>query len=196
MSVLYVHIANEIRCEASVCAEPANVKEQLGHLYKELLLYNARGLYTFNIIPAFRKSLQNNIMIYKSNLKRQKMHGISRCSNKRLRGGNFTEDDNEPVTATSPWYFKLDYVTDRLPDMMAKAECTCRKCYNPLYRNGSGKCEKIESFDPVIRRICVSGIYRYFATVESVPVGCTCSRHSKEKKNRLLIPDFKLVSAI
>ena len=190
MSVLFVHIANEIRCEASVCAEPTNVKEQLGHLYNGLLLYNARGLYTFNIIPAFRKSLQNNFTIYKANLKTQKMHGISRCSNKRMRQGKFTEDDHEHVTATCPWYFKLDCDTDRLPHMMAKAECTCRKCYKPLYNR------IIESFIPVIMRMCVSGIYRYSATVESVPVGCTCSRHLKRKKKIPLFPNVKIVSAI
>ena len=182
MALVVMSIDTETRCEARACADPADAKKQLYNLFNGVRLYNARGLNTFNIIPAFRKSLQNNFMTFKSKLKRQYIHGGPKCNKLHVKHGNVSEEDVRNMSATCPWHVKLDYDTDRLPIMMAKAECTCRRCVHPFYGNSAGKCEKVESFVSVIRRKCVRGFYKYFATVESVPVGCTCVRYSKRKK--------------
>ena len=81
--------------------------------------------------------------------------------------------------STCPWYVFLDYDVDRLPQTMAKAECSCRKCFNVLDDGKSGNCRKIESFVPVIRRQCSpNNVYKYSVFMETVPVGCTCTRNA------------------
>ena len=163
------------------CIDPVDVKIQLFNLYKGLRLFNARGYSTFNIIPEFRKSLQNNFLKYKSKSKMHHIHGESKFYKMHVNRRNHLEDYQKSTRFTCPWYIKLDYDADRLPNKMAKAQCTCKRCSNALYRNYSGKCVNVESFIPVIRRKCVRGMYKYFATVESVPVGCTCVRHAKRQ---------------
>ena len=165
------------------CLDPPDVKVQLTNLYKGLRLYNSRGFTTFNIIPEFRKSFQNNAMKLKSKSKTHHInHGERKCYKMHVNRRNHFVKYQKNMSFTCPWYIKLDYDADRLPNRMAKAECTCRRCYNPLYRNSSGKCQTVESFIPVIRRKCVRGMYKYFATVETVPVGCTCVRHATRQK--------------
>ena len=65
------------------CIDPADVKIQLTNLYKGIRLYNANGYSTFNIIPEFRKSPQNNFMKSKSKSKMHRIHGERKCCKTR-----------------------------------------------------------------------------------------------------------------
>lgn len=172
------------------CREPPNHREQLSSLYAGLLHFNSAGTGTFNIIPEFRSSYLNNPIRTYSKKKRQHLFGSAVCDSNiqslRLKQRLQYATDNLYLTSTCPWYVKMEYDANRLPHVIAKAECVCEKCYNVMNSDTAGKCNKVNSFIPVIRRKCLSGVYMYFATVETVPVGCTCKRNVGRSKRRKL----------
>ena len=152
----------------SACREPKNLKDELDHLYRELLLLKINGSETFSIVPKYH--IPRNTYPLSTNTKRQRIYGKLVCGKHRhmRKFLNFR--------STCPWYMYLEYDIDRIPQAMVKAECTCKDCLN---RDNSGKCEKVDSFVSVIRRTCIDGIYKYYIYMEPVPVGCTCKHHVK-----------------
>ena len=158
-------------CSFTNCSEPRDLHEQIDKLYKKILNMNLIGSSTYNIIPEYRNSATKSQSYPKLN-KKYKIYGISKCKNLRLlrrRQLNFK--------STCPWYMFLDYDVNRIPQTMAKSECSCKECFNVHNSKMSGKCEKINSYVPVIRKSCLSGEYKYKVAIETVPVGCTCKRN-------------------
>ena len=146
------------------CKEPAsaNLTKILHDLHKEIIYRHRMGTSTFHIIPEYRNqradlySKLNNM----SSSKRQTIYGNSRCRE--------LKKDSE-LKLTCPWYVYLEYDENRIPQIMAKAECTCRECIKV-----AGYCEKVYTYVNVIRRYCTSAEYDYKLAMEPVPVGCTC----------------------
>ena len=157
------------------CREPKDLAAQLDRLHEEMLNITLSGTPTYGILPPYRR---NTPVFQTSPFKREslkfRIYGKAKC--KRLR--YFEKRSHLNYRSSCPWYVYLDYDVDRLPQTMAKAECSCRKCFNTLNDGKSGNCRKIESFVPVIRRQCLpNNVYRYFVFMETVPVGCTCTRN-------------------
>lgn len=183
--MVLVHLSHITRSGATECAEPKKLRTKLANLYEGLLMYNVHGSNSFNIVPEYQTSLQNNILPFRPPpRRRQRVHGLPKCSREDLRKRLLPNEGGTFIKSTCPWYVRLDFDSDRLPQIMTMAECSCRNCYSVSSPDFRGKCEKIESFVPVIRRICSGGVYRYYATVETVPVGCTCSQVSRRRKKR------------
>ena len=158
-------------CEFIKCHEPRNLHEQLDTLYKNILNRNLLGSATFSVIPEYRRALSHSIL---NSAKKYKIYGISKCSKLKKRR-HLRKHLN--FKSTCPWYVYLDYDVNRIPQTMAKSECTCTECFNVHNSQMSGICEKINSYIPVIRRTCNGGIYKYSVVMETVPVGCTCKRN-------------------
>ena len=129
------------------------------------------GTASFHIIPEYRNQ---NAELY-SNLnkmlptKQQTIFGTPRCKAAKR---------DPDLNLTCPWYVNLDYDENRLPQTMAKAECTCDECIKV-----TGYCEKVYTYQTVIRRYCISDTFEYRLAMEPVPVGCTC-RHELRNKHR------------
>lgn len=161
----------------SKCREPKNLSNQLDKLYEELLNMTLTGTSTFGIIPQYRKTPEfekNQVTSLESQRLNFRIYGDSKC--KRLRPLRGKKHLN--YKSTCPWFVNLEYDVDRLPQTMAKAECSCRSCFNVNGDGKSGKCEKVLSYVPVIRRTCGLGDeYKYAVYMETVPVGCTCTRN-------------------
>ena len=156
------------------CREPKDLAAQLDRLHEEMLYITLSGTPTYGILSPYRR---NTPVFQTSQFKREslkfRIYGKAKC--KRLR---YFERSHLNNKSTCPWYVFLDYDVDRLPQTMAKAECSCRKCFNVLDNGKSGNCRKIESYVPVIRRQCLpNNVYRYSVSMETVPVGCTCTRN-------------------
>ena len=157
--------------ETVQCREPANLTEELGRLQEDILYLHRMGTSSFHIIPEYRNQ---NADLY-SNLnnmpapKRQTIYGNRRCR----------EVKRDPdLKLACPWYVYLEYDENRMPQTMAKAECTCDECIKV-----AGYCEKVYTYQTVIRRYCISDTFDYKLAMEPVPVGCTC-RHEIRNKHR------------
>ena len=158
------------------CREPRNVAAQLDKLYEGMLTMILAGTPTCGIIPPYRSNnpaFPTDAPAIKHESLKFRIYGNAKC--KRLPV--FERRSHLNYKSTCPWYVYLDYDVDRLPQTMTKAQCSCKRCFNVLNNGKAGNCRKIESFVPVIRRSCkiFGGTYKYTISMESVPVGCTCT---------------------
>ena len=174
LGVLCVHLPRSV---AGQCREPQDLSQQLDKLTAEILNMTLTGTPTFGTIPEYRRAFKT---ISSSSQKRKyRIYGESKCKSKKLV--NIRGKQHINYKSTCPWYVYLDYDVDRLPQAMAKAKCSCKKCFNVFSsrRNSEkGSCEKIKSYVPVIRRQCsINMVYEYAVYMEMVPVGCTCKRN-------------------
>ena len=110
------------------CREPKDLAAQLDRLHEEMLNITLSGTPTYGILPPYRR---NNPLYQTSQFKHKslkfRIYGKAKC--KRLR---YFERSHLNYRSSCPWYVFLDYDVDRLPQTMAKAECSCRKCFNTL----------------------------------------------------------------
>ena len=183
---------------ASYCKEPKNFKLTIRNITRQLLEYHSQVAQYYSIqdfLDTHRKQLNSTLFkdilaaVSKTTGFQVRVYGEPSC--KRLRNIN-RKDSNEEINSTTvdklatyPWHVSLDYDKNRIPAKMMKAICTCGKCYrNDGSLDREGKCEPAETFPPVIRKVYVKGVYDYFVDLESVPVGCTCKRNFKSKKEK------------
>ena len=165
---------------ARKCLEPQDLSQQLDKLNAEMLSMTLAGTSAFGVFPRSRR----NFKTFSSNSSekttyRMHFYGVTHCKSKKLVPVSRKQHLN--FLSTCPWYIYFEYDADRLPEAMAKAECSCKKCLNSFSSSSSrkrGSCEKINSYVPVIRRTCPlnKNIYEYAVYMEVVPVGCTCMR--------------------
>ena len=123
--------------------------------------------------------------------KTYKVYGTSNCRIARqLFRGLLKQRQNEQ--STCPWYVYLDYDSERLPQIIAKAGCTCTNCIGVMdsLSSGPGRCETVESFRKVLRRRCKSpdSDCVYLVDIEAVPVGCSCYLVVNNRTNSNALP--------
>ena len=181
---------------ASYCKEPKNFEIIFRNITRQLLDYHSQVAQYYsipNFLETHRKQLNSTLSIdilaavSKTAGFQVRVYGEPSC--KRLRNIN-RKDSNEEINsttidklATCPWHVSLEYDKNRIPAKMMKAICTCGKCYrNDGSLDREGRCKPVEIFSPVIRKVCLKGVYDYFVDIESVPVGCTCKRNFRSKK--------------
>ena len=117
--------------------------------------------------------------INRSANRRYRIYGESRCSKARTFNAidrNITDIDK---MSTCPWHVILDVDKSRIPESIAKAVCTCARCFLPDNNaSKAGLCEAVMAHVPVIRKKCSKeNVYEYSVFTEDVPVGCTCKRN-------------------
>ena len=130
---------------------------------------------SYRIIPGLMKE---TISLERHFSKTYKVYGTSSCEVARtlIMRQKKPQQNNK---STCPWFVYLDYDSERLPQIIAKAGCTCTNCTGVMdaFSSGPGRCEAVESFRTVLRRKCESGSdCEYSLGVEAVPVGCSCNR--------------------
>ena len=178
------------------CEEPVNLKHVIRKMTNQMMELQSRVAHLYSN-PAFlethrqllNKTLPFNALedMSKSSKFQTRIYGEFSC--KRLRDINRIEaygDINITTVdkrATCPWHLVMDIDKNRIPVNIMKATCTCDSCYrNNGSRGHAGRCEPVETFTPVIRKVCVRGVYVYFVDIESVPLGCTCIRIPHQEK--------------
>ena len=182
----------------ALCKEPEDLKTIMRTITRQLIEYQSHVAQYYSnprFMETHREHLNNTLskdtleVMSKSSSFLVLVHGESRC--KRLRDINRMDanDDINTTTveqlATCPWHVTMDYDDNRIPANIMKAVCTCRKCYrNDGSRDLGGRCEPVETFTPVTRKVCVKGVYQYVVAIESIPVGCTCKRNLERKAKR------------
>ena len=116
-----------------------------------------------------------------------RLYGESKCKfRRRFRAG---QEYSSNEMSSCPWYYVIEFDSDRMPLTLLKARCTCVNCLVPV-RNGykrdrnatSGSCTEVSYHMPVIRRVCIRGEFQYRIAIENIPVGCTCQRCNRKKK--------------
>ena len=170
MSIVMVQL---YKCTCTKCEEPGNDGIQLNDIYKEIVHRNFIGMATYSIIPEYRQLAIGSYLNMNSKSRKYTIYGTSKCNVTLLRKNYLNSK------STCPWHVYLDYDVNRIPQAIAKVRCTCTECFIPHNRRKSGICEQINSFIPVIRRICddFTCKYNYSVSMETVPVGCTCKRN-------------------
>ena len=79
---------------------------------------------SYTIIPSLRNGTP---LMRHSAVKTYKVYGTSNCRiAKQLFRGLLKQRQNEQ--STCPWYVYLDYDSERLPQIIAKAGGTCKNC--------------------------------------------------------------------
>ena len=170
---------------------------KLQQYFLELMNATFDGSASYNIIP----TLQHETPLVRHSVKgRRKVYGTSSCNMARLSlKGQKKPKQNKK--STCPWYVYLDYDSERLPQIIAKAGCTCKNCIDEMDSSASspGQCETVESFRPVIRRCKTNNKCVYSVEIESVPVGCSCNRVVHNITNMTIAPavsdEIKIVSS-
>ena len=152
------------------CSEPDNLTEIKARLYSDIYSSNLTDA-SFFLIPEYRMRRESAIILTgnvvkqkrQRRIRRYRLPGNSKCNHRRNTG------------STCPHFMVLDYDDLRIPEVLAKAQCSCRLCRTPH----SNACQLIESFVPVIRKYCDSTdsgemVFKYWVDIEKVGVGCTC----------------------
>lgn len=149
------------------------------------------GRSTYYVIPEYRINAHHNKkrrdernkdgVFMKDNNKsfQTRIYGEPKCR----RNGNVRRHSDISSKSTCPWYVVLDVEMNREPQTMAKAKCSCKRCFTV---EGDGRqrdrCTTINAYVPVIKWECPDSYsgkdayYNYFIHIEEVPVGCTCKR--------------------
>ena len=176
IGVLWLILTELVDSIFTDCREPRNLAAQLDKLYEEMLNMTQAGTPTYGILPPYRSNnpaFPTDAPAIKHESLKFRIYGKAKCMRLRV----FERRSHLNYKSTCPWYVYLEYDVDRLPQTMTKAECSCKRCFNVFNNGKAGNCQKIESFVPVIRRSCkiFGGTYKYAISMESVPVGCTCT---------------------
>lgn len=155
---------------------------KLSQVFNELVDTSLNGSSTFDILPILYRS-ENNETHLRCSFKtgKRRIYGISKCQEIKKQIV-LTKEHQQLLKSTCPWFVYLDYDSERLPQTIAKAECSCTNCIDVMGNNDNtaGHCQKVESYRPVIRRTCSNGKYVYYVGIETVPVGCSCSQVLKD----------------
>ena len=136
---------------------------------------------SYNIIPSLRNETP---LMRHSAQKTYKVYGTSNCRIARQLFRSLTKPQRNEQS-TCPWYVYLDYDSERIPQIIAKARCTCTMCIGVMdsSNNGPGRCEPVDSFRTVLRRCKNDSDCVYYVDVEAVPVGCSCNRVVNNRTN-------------
>lgn len=130
---------------------------------------------SFNLIPPLRRNLATKISEEEKQSKANpnrygkvyNLYGDRKCPN--------TTDVTAPDVisrSTCPWFIYMDVDEERMPKVMAFAECRCR---STCVGDKENRCMPVYSYPTVLRRICRTDGYEYFPVTEKHPVGCTCT---------------------
>ena len=165
------------------CVHPPDANHQKLRLKNEIFRNYVLGHWTYNVIDEYRKVVRLNFPrnLIDVTTRQSKIHGKRSCKRNR----KLTPDSDIEEQSTCPWYVVMDVDAQREPQAIAKAKCSCKRCFT-LDRTGNtrDKCTHVNSFIPVIKWRCLNDVsgqssetyFQYFIDIETVPVGCTCKR--------------------
>ncbi|XP_045172412.1 interleukin 17-like protein [Mercenaria mercenaria] len=182
----------------SECHEPPNaeeIKQNLQNVIKDTYLnymsfFNIRSnldKVTRQLNATFAVTNTTVSSSYKKQTYISRLYGESKC--KKRRRFSAVRNHTTSEMSSCPWYYNLEFDSDRIPLTVLKARCSCVNCLVPM-RNGykrdpnsaGGYCQEVSYHMPVIRRDCVGEEFRYRIVIENIPVGCTCQRCNRKKK--------------
>ncbi|XP_067655612.1 uncharacterized protein [Haliotis asinina] len=126
--------------------------------------------------PAYRSAFAKYIPIY-NGTGGNTADAEKRPNCKEMRRNFTTEAGN-----LCPAYFRLDVDDTRLPRVIYQAECSCRNCMYARRLSGNKRrtkkkfrCEKVYSYDFVLRQRCKVNSCGYQLFLEPVAVACSCN---------------------
>ncbi|XP_060554461.1 interleukin 17-like protein [Ruditapes philippinarum] len=180
------------------CIEPENAEEIKLNLQKIIKDTYLNYMSFFNIksnldrVKSQLNDTDNSTITTDFNHRRSqtyisRLYGEPKCKSRLRFRAHENHSSNE--ISSCPWYHIIEFDSDRIPLTLLKARCTCVNCLVPM-RNGyrrdrnatSGSCKEVSYHMPVIRRHCVGGEFQYRIAIENIPVGCTCQRCNRNKK--------------
>ena len=177
------------------CKEPDSLDEIKKNLYREIYEYYNQAAQYYQV-PGLLGNNSNHLLrpapkhkrhrvLKQRATKQSRIYGEPSCNGLRNINRIDTNDDinstNLDKLATCPWHVILEVDQHRIPQSIAKAVCTCEKCYKTDgWEEQKGSCQEVLTYVPVIRKHCDNGAFEYFADVEPVPVGCTCKQNIKQ----------------
>jgi hypothetical protein len=86
--------------------------------------------------------------------------------------------DTANLKSICPWRYEVRHRTDRFPEFITEAKCTCSTCNNLSAGKMSSRFGCIPVFEKkeVLIRTCgVDGVFKWTPGFETISVGCTCS---------------------
>lgn len=163
------------------CSEPPDADTQKTKLQKAAFRDYLLGRWTYTVIDEYRDSTRpkrpSNLVSLSTF--QSAIYGEPSCRRNRI----ITQHSDIGARSTCPWFVVLDVDFQREPQTIARARCSCKRCYS-IDRSGKSRarCTEVNSYIPVIKWRCPSRYttgdhyYEYFIDLETVPVGCTCKR--------------------
>lgn len=115
----------------------------------------------------FRSIIDHSILLSSSN---HVIYGDKKCLNKKIQ-----TKLNE--LALCPYHYRIDYRSNRKPNLRANAICNCKNCTRPPVENADifYRCSPLRVLMPALKReICVNGVYQWKPIYEYVNVACEC----------------------
>ncbi|XP_053376447.1 uncharacterized protein LOC123533180 [Mercenaria mercenaria] len=175
-----------LKCLAQIstaqCIHPPDAEKQKLQLRKKVFRDYLLGHWTYNVIDEYRKNTrpprERNLIDLQT--RQRKIYGEKSCR----KNGNISHESDISSKSTCPWYIVLDVDMQREPQSIAKAKCSCKRCFT-VDRSGKSRdrCKEVNSYIPVIKWRCSNNYsgsrknyFKYFVDFETVPVGCTCKR--------------------
>jgi hypothetical protein len=167
------------------CIHHPNAEQQKQQLKRDAFHEYISNGWTLKIMDEYRKNTRperpSNLIDV---LVRQRDYsGEKSCRKNRI----ITPDSDIHTLSTCPWYYVIDFDSQREPQIVSKAKCSCKRCFT-VDRGGKSRdmCREINSFIPVIKWRCPNNYtgnkpyyFQYYLDYEAVPVGCTCQRPFK-----------------
>ncbi|XP_045173778.1 interleukin 17-like protein [Mercenaria mercenaria] len=171
-----------VQIATTQCIHSPDAEEQKLQLKEKAFRDYLLGHWTYTTIDEYRKNtrprrLKNLIDLMP---RQSRIYGEQSCRKNR----NVAHDSDISSKSTCPWYIVMDVDFQREPQSIAKAKCSCKRCFT-IDRSGRtrDRCAEVKSFIPVIKWRCPNNFsgtapnyFEYFVDFETVPVGCTCKR--------------------
>ena len=162
------------RRRQKTCQEPANEKLEIASALYEIYTDLAYRNFTLNNVACFKDALNMPIVTLdkkriprKCKSRRRGKHALN-CLEDEIDGSQ-KHNGAASIQTACKWNYVQDIEDDRIPRLIAKAQCACQHCHR-------GNCQHVYSYIPVLKKRCnrVTGVFVYKKFIYEVPVGCVC----------------------